>query len=55
MMNIRNLASKESLDPWYASSCVESLFKATDIFVILLSQEGFESDCPQIKFQTITS
>ena len=29
--------------------------KATDIFVILLSQDGFESDCPETKFQAITS
>ena len=27
----------------------------TDIFVILLSQDGFESDCPNINFQKITS
>ena len=29
--------------------------KATGIFVILLSQVGFETDCPETKFQTITS
>ena len=28
--------------------------KATGILVILLSQDGFESDCPETKFQTIT-
>ena len=27
----------------------------TGIFVILLSQDGFERDCPQTEFQTITS
>ena len=34
---------------------LRSGFKATIIFVILLSQGGFESDCPETKFQTITS
>ena len=29
--------------------------KATGTFVILLSQDGFENDCPEIKFQTVTS
>ena len=29
--------------------------KATGIFVILMSQGGFESDCLETKFQTITS
>ena len=29
--------------------------KATRIFVILLSQDGFESNCPETKFQTILS
>ena len=28
--------------------------KATGIFVILLSQDGWESDCPKTKFQTIS-
>ena len=27
----------------------------TGIFVILLSQDGFERDCPETEFQTITS
>ena len=35
------------LKPWY--------MKATGIFVILVSQDGFESDCPETKFQTATS
>ena len=34
---------------------LSSGFKATIIFVILLSQDGFESDCPETKFQIITS
>ena len=29
--------------------------KAIGIFVILLSQDGFESDCPETKFQATTS
>ena len=29
--------------------------KPTSIFVILLSKDGFKSDCPETKFQTITS
>ena len=28
---------------------------ATDIFVIFLSQDGFESNCAETKFQTIIS
>ena len=31
-----------------------SSLKATFIFVILLSQDGLESDCPKTKFQTIS-
>ena len=33
---------------------VFTALKATGIFVILPSQDGFESDCPETKFQTIT-
>ena len=29
--------------------------KARGMFAILLGQDGFESDCPETKFQTITS
>ena len=29
--------------------------KATAIFVILLSQDGFEKDCLELKFQAIIS
>ena len=32
-----------------------SNLKKTDILVIKLSQDGFESDYPEMKFQTITS
>ena len=31
------------------------VLKATGIFVILLSQDTFESDCPETKFWTINS
>ena len=31
------------------------LHNVTGIFVILLSQDGFGSDCPETKLQTITS
>ena len=59
MMNTRNLDSKEILGAGfkiYESNCVQgSGFKATGIFVILLSQDVFESVCPETKFQTITS
>ena len=60
-MNIRNLGSKESLQRLNLKTacvpnCDESCgWKATGIFVILLSQDGFGSDYPEIKFQTITS
>ena len=38
----------------YAPNCVLSFgLKATGIFVILLSQDGSESDCPETKFQAI--
>ena len=40
----------------YASNSVwRSGLKATGSFVILLSQDGFESECPETKFRTITS
>ena len=58
MMNMRNLGSKESFGVkfTYAPNCVESYgLKATGIFVVLLSQDGFESDCPETNFQTISS
>ena len=39
----------------YAPNCVNSSdLKETGVFVILPSQNGFESDCPETKFQTIT-
>ena len=40
----------------YVPNCVESCgLKMTGISVTLLSQDGFESDCPEMKFQAITS
>ena len=40
----------------YVSHCAQSSdLKASDVFVILLSQDAFESDFPAIKFQAITS
>ena len=30
-----------------------SSLKATDIFVILLSQDGFKSNCPETKLQSL--
>ena len=37
-------------------NCIYSSdLKASGIFVILQSQDGFDSDCPETKFQTITS
>ena len=32
-----------------------SVLTVTGVPVILLSQDGFESECPETKFQTITS
>ena len=59
-MNIQNLDSKDSLGVKlkiaYAPNFVQSSgLKATGIFVILLNQDGFESNYPETKFQTITS
>ena len=40
----------------YVLNCVEIFsLKAAGICVILLSQDGFKNDCPETKFQTITS
>ena len=49
------IGSKESVGvkfkEGYAPNCVwSSGLKATGIFVILLSQDGFESDCPERKY-----
>ena len=56
-MNIKNLGSKESVRVKYKDRICSKLYlksglKATGIFVILLRQDGFESDCPETKFQT---
>ena len=39
----------------YVPNCVfkSSSLKATDIFVILLSQDGFKSNCPETKLQSL--
>ena len=60
MMNMRNLKSKESVEVKLkegicAELCLSSCLKATGIFVILLNHDGFESDCPENKTETITS
>ena len=60
IMNIRNLDSKESLGVKFEEGisvklCLKLWFESTSIFVILPSQDGFKSDCPETKFQTITS
>ena len=59
MINIWNLDSKGSLGVKYkddicAELCSKLWFESDYSFVILPSQDGFESDCPQTKFQTIT-
>ena len=61
MMNLRNLGSKENLaikfkDGICADLCLNLWFESDIvIFVILMSHYGFETDCPERKFQTITS
>ena len=58
MMDIWNLGSKERLGVNFKGDiCAEmsSGLKVNGIFVILLSQDSFESDCPERKFQTIIS
>ena len=60
LMIIRNLGSKECLgvkfkDDICAELCLSSGLKATGLFVSLLRQDGFESECTETKFQTITS
>ena len=53
-----NLGSKQSVGVKYKDGTCAELWlklswKAADIFVILLSQDGFKSDCPGTKFQAI--
>ena len=59
--NIMNMiaGSKESLGVKFkggicAELCLNFGLKTAGILVILQSQDGFESDCPERKFQTIT-
>ena len=52
----RKIFSVLNLKTAYTPNCVKSSgLRGTGIFVILLSQDGFESDRPESKFQTITS
>ena len=53
MINIRNLDSKENVG--IRSIGIFRKIWSIGIFAILLSQDGFESDCPEAKFQAITS
>ena len=61
MMNIQNLGLKESLGVKLKGEiCAESYLKLlfeSDCYLcnITLSQDGFERDCPETKFQTISS
>ena len=54
MMSIQNLGSEESLGVkmlrWHMCQSVFLVLEVTGIFVILLSQNGFKSDSPEIKF-----
>ena len=52
MMNIGNLGSKENVGVKYkdgmcAELCLKLWFERDWYFVILLSQDGFESHCPE--------
>ena len=60
MMNIHNQGLKESLGVKFNNSIWSELrwklwFDSDCISVILLSQDGVESECPETEFQTITS
>ena len=51
---MRNLGSKEGLGVEFKTTYVPNCFsssglKATSIFIILLSRDGFERDCPETK------
>ena len=59
MMNIRNLGSKESVGVKYIDGictefCLKFCLKASGIFIILQSRDGFKCD-KETKFQIITS
>ena len=54
MMNTRNLGPKESVAVKFKESkcaefCLKLCLKATGVLAKLLSQDGFESDCPERK------
>ena len=59
-MDIQNMRSKESVgvkfkDGICAEFYLKLWFEIDWYFLILLSQHGFESDCPETRFQIITS
>ena len=53
IMNIQSKGSKEVLGVEFKDDICSELWFC--IFVILLSQDGFESEFPETKFQRITS
>ena len=58
MVTIWNLGSNESVEvnikTAFAPNCFQSSgLKATGIFVLLMSQDSFESDSPETNIQTI--
>ena len=59
-MNIRNLGLPESVgikskDGICAKLCLKLKLQSDWYFCNIMSQDGFESDCPETKFQRITS
>ena len=55
MMNIRNLGSKENLGVKFKKRISAELCLKRLIVFKLLSQDGFGNDCPETRFQAITS
>ena len=60
MMNIQNLGSKEKLEVKFKDDisselCLKLWFERDWYFCNITSQDGFESNCPETKFQTMTS
>ena len=60
MMTIQNLDPKENLEVkskgrMYAEMCLKLSIESGCYFCILPSQDGFERDCLESKFQKITS
>ena len=55
-MNIRNLGSKERLRVKFKdNTCLKLQFESDCYFCNITESRYFESDCPEIKFQTVTS